>query len=146
MAHAGGRPTKYNAKRIHQVDEYLALCVDEEFDWVKTDGQTSTTKEHRIRVNLPTVEGLSTFIGVSVDTLNEWAKVYPEFSASLRKVVKAQKEVVTKKALSGDYNPLIAKLILSANHGMREKSDVTTDGQALQVNIINYDASDSDTA
>jgi hypothetical protein len=87
------------------------------------------------------VEDFADFIGVHKDSLYEWARVYPEFSVALSKISDAQKKILIKRSLSGDYNPLIAKLILSANHGMKEKTDVTSNDQPISINVTNYGSS-----
>ncbi len=130
MAHRG-RPSEYKPEYVQVADKYLKQCKDEEYDWTKTDGTSSTSYEHRIKVKLPTIEGFSLFLDVNTDSLYEWSKHYPDFSEALSKIKKEQFKRVLEKGLSGDYNPVIAKLILSANHGMREKTDITTDGKEL---------------
>ena len=115
------RPTTYEGeKTIRVVEEYLSNRKDR-FD-EKTNRQT---------VDLPTIEGLAVFIGCHKDTLYEWAEKNPEFSDALAKVKLEQMERLINKGLAGDYNPTIAKLILSANHGMRERADLTTDDEKL---------------
>ena len=84
------------------------------------------------------VEDFADFIGVNKTSLYEWAKLYPDFSNALSQIIDAQKKIVIKRSLSGDYNPLIAKLILSANHGMKEKSDITSNGESININVIKY--------
>ena|SRR3990167_2047510 len=137
-----GRPTTYRGKKtIKLVDEYLNNRKDkwdeEKQKWV---------------VDLPTMGGLAVFIGCNVDSLYEWEKKHPEFSESLDKVRQEQQDRLINKGLSGDYNSTIAKLILSSNHGMRERTDVTTDdkelpnpiygGQAVSIPGHNSDAKD----
>ena len=46
-----------------------------------------------------------------------------------------QEQSLLDGGLSGRYNPLIAKLVLSSNHGYREGKDITTDGKAVQIPI-----------
>lgn len=130
-----GRPTKYSPTLIKKVDEYLKQCVDEEYDWTKSSGDKSESWEHRIKVKLPTMEGFSFFIDTPIRTIYDWKDTYPDFSQSLEKIVKAQKDRLIEKGLSGDYNATIAKLILSSNHGMREKvdTDITTQGEKIQI-------------
>lgn len=132
-----GRPTKYLPKFIKKVDEYLKLCQDTEKNVVK---QANSEKgyemyENKLVVNLPTINGFALFINVDKTTLYEWKGKYPEFSYSLRKIKTEQEKRLINGGLSNDYNPTIAKLILSANHGMREKSDLTTDGKELPAPI-----------
>lgn len=126
-----GRPNEYQEEYVKKVDEYLASCVDEEYDWTKTDGKLLTTFEHRVKVRLPTIEGFAIFIGVSKKSLYNWAAIHSDFLHALDKIETEQKQRLLEKGLAGEYNPTIAKLILSANHGMREKSDITTDGKSL---------------
>jgi hypothetical protein len=133
-----GRPTKYNSKMLKKAQEYLKNAQDVEYDWIKTDGNSSTTKEHRIKVNLPSVEGLSSHLKVDTDTIVEWGKIYPDFSVTLSEIRNEQKKRLISNGLSGEYNPLIAKLVLSANHGMKEKTDVTSNDQPISVNVTNY--------
>ena len=125
-----GRLTKYNETVIaKKVDEYLSSSFDSYDD---KDKQT---------VKLPTISGLALYIGVCEDTMYEWAKHHPTFSESLKVIKGRQKNRLLNKGLSGDYNSTIAKLILSSNHGMSDKSqtDITSDGKALPttINIIN---------
>jgi hypothetical protein len=130
---AGGRPTEYLQEYCDKVDEYIAERADEEYEYHKTRGEKSDSYERKIKVKLPTIEGFALFIGVSKRVLYEWEAKYPEFLHALDKIRTEQHNRLIDWGLSGDYNPTIAKLILSSNHGMREKSDVTTDGQAINV-------------
>jgi hypothetical protein len=131
-----GRPSEYDPSYIAKADEYLALCVDEEFDWTKTDGDKTTSYEHRVRVKLPTIEGFARFLNVSRKSLYNWAEEHEDFLHTLEKIEVEQKERLIKYGLSGDYNPTIAKLILSANHNMREKSDMTSNDKPITGNTI----------
>jgi len=56
-------------------------------------------------------------------TLYEWRDKHKDFSHSLEKIVTEQHKRLLDKGLSGEYNSTIAKLILSSNHGMSEKSE-----------------------
>lgn len=125
MAHAGGRPTAYKEEYNQKVDEYLA----EQQDYYDDE-----TKTHKVK--LPTVEGFSTFINTSRSNIFKWAKEHEQFSDSLDKIVKAQHQRLIDNGLAGTYNSTIAKLVLSANHGMREKADVTTDGKEMPTPIL----------
>jgi hypothetical protein len=56
----------------------------------------------------------------------------------LKKIKDIQRERLLYNGLSGDYNSTIAKLVLSANHGMSEKSEVdhTSKGESLRPQIV----------
>lgn len=133
----GGRPTDYSNKVLRQAKKYLENCEDKEVQQVVgLSAKGTELYKNKLNVNLPTIEGLSAFLKVNRDTLYEWAKHHTEFSDTLEKIKAEQAKRLIDKGLSGDYNPTIAKLILSSNHGMREKSDVTTDGKQIQGNTI----------
>lgn len=138
VGHGYGRPLKYTPDFIEKVDEYLALCVDEETEFWRTRGEKSDSYERILKVNLPKIEGFAEYIDVSLETINVWEKEYKDFSEAIHKIRKAQHNRLVDNALAGNYSPVIAKLMLSSNHGYREKSDLTSDGKELKVNIINY--------
>lgn len=119
MAHAGGRPTKYDPKFIEEVDKYLL----------------ETGKEN---MHLPKIESFALKLDVNEDTLVEWGKKYPEFSASLDKIRKRQKEQLIDDGIYGgkEVNATIVKLLLMNNHNMKEKNDHTTDNKPLPTPIL----------
>lgn len=127
-----GRPTDYSPEILEAAQKYLSSCKDEEEQQVVgLSAKGTELYRNKLKVNLPSVEGLAATLKVHRDTLYEWAKHYPEFSDTLEDIKAEQKKRLMDKGLSGDYNPTIAKLILSANHDMREKTDVTTGGESL---------------
>lgn len=114
-----GRPTKYQPAFVKEVDRYLA----------------DTGRE---QTELPTIEGFALRIDVDDDTLVEWGKKYPEFSAALRKLKMKQKLQLINDGIYGgkEVNSTIVKLLLQNNHGMREKNDVTTGGEKLPTPLL----------
>lgn len=126
-----GRPEEYQEEYVLKVDEYLATCIDEDINYVTLDSAKATGYQKRVNVKLPSYEGFAKFLGVSRTSLAEWREKHKSFSVALERISAEQKQRLFEKGLSGDYNPTIAKLGLSANHGMREKSDITTDGAKL---------------
>ena len=125
-----GQPTKYDPKYNTYVDDYLELNIDE----VETN-RWNLSGQH-IKVRLPTIEGFALYIGVTRQTLYEWKETHQEFSYSLTRILNEQKKRLLNMGLSGHYNPTIAKLILSSDHGMREKSDITSDDKPLGVSTL----------
>lgn len=121
MAHPGGRPTKYDPSFPSKVDEYL-----------ETTGKN--------QMHLPKIQSLALYLGVNEDTLVEWGKKYPEFSASLRRLMERQAEQLIDDGIYGgkEVNATIVKLLLMNNHGMREKSDsdITTQGDKITQVVI----------
>ncbi len=130
-----GRPEEYKEEYIKRVDEYLETRQDDEYEFHKTRGEKSDSYEEKVRVRLPTIEGFALFIGVSKQAMYRWEVDRPEFRNALDKIRQEQMQRLLDKGLSGEYNAVIAKLVLSANHGLREKADVTTDGKELKVVI-----------
>jgi hypothetical protein len=128
---AGGRPTKYKPEYVDMVHDYLAECQD---DTLYDESQNKVVDR---TVNLPKIEGgFDSFLGVATSTVYEWAKEYPEFSKALALIRQEQKDRLINNGLAGRYNPTIAKLVLSANHGMREGMDVTSDGEQMGVIVL----------
>jgi len=111
-----GRPTVYDPRFIEEVDRYLEETGPE-------------------NMHLPKVVSFARRIGVHKDTLYEWAKIHPEFSDALSKIMEKQEEDLTDTGIFGgkEINQSIIKLMLMNNHGYREKSDtdITTGGQKI---------------
>ena len=140
-----GRPIEYKEEFVDKVDEYLELHQDEEVQVVKQSSEKYEMFDNKLKVRLPTLKGFARFIDVNESTLYEWDKKYPEFSKSLDKIRTEQHDRLINSGLSGDYNPTIAKLILSSNHGMREKTeqDITSGGEKITgINYIKPDGAD----
>ena len=125
-----GRPPEYTTdeEMVAKVDEFLNNKQDQE----RSDG--------KLNVHLPTLDGFSQMLGIHVDTLQEWRKLHSEFSVACRKIEVEQKERLIDKGLANQYNPVIAKLILSSNHGMRERvdSDVTSKGERVDGLAVSF--------
>jgi len=140
------RPNEFKEEYIDKVEEYLASNTDEEVRVVQLKSDKGYEKfEHKLKVKLPTIEGFAGFIGVSKKSVYNWEKENREFLHALDKIRIEQQNRLINMGLSGEYNPTIAKLILSSNHGMREKSDVTSDGEALPVLVKFLDENNKNT-
>jgi len=129
----GGRPPKYKGdETIALAEEYIKECEDEFVNIMESENEkTGRVKyERQLRVNLPKGEGLALKLEVSRDTLYDWAKKYPKFSNILEKINSLQAERVINRALSGEYNANIAKLLLG-KHGYHDKQEVQHSGSIL---------------
>lgn len=107
-----GRPSKYKEEFCDRVHDYLA------------ENQDTRKNSVLLTVQLPTIEGFADYLDVNKTTLYEWEKANPIFSNALDKIRHEQKKRLLNSGLSGAYNSTIAKLVLSANHGMAEKTEV----------------------
>lgn len=135
-----GRPTIFTNEYIEKAKKYLETCVDEIEEYHKTRGEKSDGYERLVRVRLPTIEGLAVFMGINKDTIYEWCKVNEEFSDVIEQLRATQADRLVNNGLSGDYNPNIAKVLLT-KHGYREGIEQTgKDGEKLTVQLINYDS------
>jgi hypothetical protein len=94
---------------------------------------------------LPQVDDLALTLHVHRDTLYEWANKNKEFSDTLMDLMQAQKVKLAQLGLEGRYNPTIAKMLLSANHGVIEKTaqDLTTNGKDLAPALVKFVGDDS---
>ena len=136
MARPVGRPTKYTDKMPAKVDEYLAECTVWWDEFHKTRGEKSDTYERVINVKLPMIDGFAEYIDVNKTTLYEWAKEHKEFSNSLDKIIRQQHNMLAQGGVAGYFNPVITKLMLSNNHGYKEKSDVTTNDKDISISGV----------
>lgn len=72
---------------------------------------------------VPTIEGACDELEISKQCFYEWAEAHPEFGDAATRLKNRQGRLLQAQGLSGKTNPLITKLMLSANHGMAEKSE-----------------------
>lgn len=116
-----GRPTEYNEEILKKTESYLESCNDTEED-----------KEHNIKriVNLPSIEGLAYELKINKDTIYAWAKIHKEFSDVIDDLRSKQAKSLLNNGLSGNYNPTIAKVLLT-KHGYREGIDTTTNDESI---------------
>jgi hypothetical protein len=138
------RPTKYRKEFVNKVQEYLETCVDEEYDYVRSESVGGRSYEKRTKVNLPSRAGLAIYLGVNEEAIQDWCKLYPDFSLSVKLIDDKQKEILARKSLSGDYNATIAKFLLSANHGMSENTNSTVNTNMKVVADVNESDIDID--
>ena len=122
---SAGRPTKLTKELIDEATKYL---ID-----------TGTMIPNAL---LPTVEGLALRLSISRETVYAWADLTTplgkQFSDIVDNLKALQGEKLIQKSLMGQYNPTIAKLILSGKHGYVEKqsTDLTTNGKDLPMPIL----------
>lgn len=111
-----GQPTLYDPIFNDKVDDYLA-----------TTGKEQTS--------LPTVEGFAIYLGVTRKTMYNWSKDYPEFLHTLEKILTLQAKQLIDDGIYGgkEVNAIIIKLLLQANHGMKERVDATSGDKPIPI-------------
>jgi len=115
MKNPVGRPSKYQESFVEEVDRYL-----------ETTGKEAC--------ELPTKQGFALWISVDDDTLDNWAKEHREFFGALKKLMQRQATQLVNDGIYGgkEVNATIVKLLLQNNHGMKERTDTTTNDKDLQ--------------
>ena len=119
--------------KIGRPTEYDPIFVDKLEDYLQTTGREQTS--------LPTIEGFAIYLDVVKSTLYEWAKEHKEFSNALREILLRQAKQLIDDGIYGgkEVNSTIVKLLLQANHGMKERSDLTTDDKQMPCPIYGGD-------
>ena len=156
------RPSKIREKHIEILNDYIQECSDEDVQLEKSSSTTqhwgSESWENRVIANVPTyAELLNRFadedeeLDIEETTLHQWSKKWKEllsseeeidekdlifvrFSKSLRKLKRKQETMLLRWGLSNTYNPTIAKLVLSSNHGYAETQKVEASG-SLKIEV-----------
>ncbi len=142
-----GRPSVYSM--TDKWEEWIAA-------WVKHD--QDTFDENGLEVRLPTIASLSVWLNeklkksdvrcdyvsaVTIEGYGRGENPKPEFLYALRYIKEEQRKRLINGGLSGKYNSTIAKLILSANHGMHEKKETEHSGKILTgFNVIEHTGGD----
>jgi len=130
------RPTILNQELRDRAKLYIEECEDEETEYHKTRGEKSDGYERIVKVKLPSIEGLALYLDVARSTLYLWKEEDKEFSDIIDKLQEKQANMLINKGLSGDYNPTIAKVLLT-KHGYREGVEQTgKDGKDFEIKTI----------
>lgn len=133
----GGRPKIYSKKIIVKIRVYLNSCKDEDIQKVKQENEEKgyVMYENKLKVNLPTIEGLAVFLHISRETIYAWSKDHKEFSDIIDELRQMQATALITNGLSGNYNSTIAKLILG-KHGYRDAVEHSgNDGEPIKIDI-----------
>jgi hypothetical protein len=72
---------------------------------------------------VPTIEGLCDELKISKQCCYEWQAAHPEFGDACKRILVKQGRLLQSGGLEAKFAPVITKLMLSANHGMAEKTD-----------------------
>jgi hypothetical protein len=134
--HPGGRPTKYKPEYCKAIIKFFSIPPNRKevmevstSQGVSAKGGTSDFRKEKYQLvpnDPPFFEDFATSIGVSDDTIVNWAKRYPEFLAAYNKAKFLQKRFLIINGLAGCYPP--ASYIFTAKNitDMRDKQEVDT--------------------
>ncbi len=115
-----GRPTDYREEFVDKVYEYL-----EEIETYKN--------------KLPTIQGFALFIGTSVDSIERWKDLYSDFCGALDELKNKQaQQLINDGIYNREANSTIIKLLLQNNHGMKERTDNTSNDETIVIPTIQY--------
>ena len=111
-----GRPSIYNDEMVDRALKYL------NGGWAKVGDA------------VPTIAGMACELGVNRETLRLWSKDEDNaFFGILDGVMQEQERKLVNGGLLGEFNPNIAKMMLT-KHGYLDKSEISTpDGNPLVV-------------
>jgi len=121
----GGRPTDYDPKYCEQILEYFERDpYTERIKKIVTKSGDVVEVPVLEASDTPTLAGFAVSIGVHRDTLKEWAKVHPEFSASVKKAKEAQENFIVTNGMKGLVNTPFAIFLAKNVCGYRDNRDV----------------------
>ncbi len=110
-----GRPSKYKPEYC-DLTAYFQGCEDN-------------------NDQIPKICGFAIFLGVTENTVMNWGKEFPDFLRSLKKILAKQKQMLMDKGLDKTYSSVIAKLLLSANHGIKETVNLQNNGGSFSYSV-----------
>lgn len=129
------RPTVYTEDILTKTQEYIDSCEDQIENVIAGESDSFKKYQLRIKVKLPTIEGLARYLKIHKDTVYTWRKEKPEFSDLIDDLLAKQAEALIAKGLSGDYNSTIAKVLLT-KHGYSDKQEIQVSTPEKQIMII----------
>jgi hypothetical protein len=72
---------------------------------------------------IPSIAGLACYLGVARSAIYRWGKEEGEFKDILEGILSMQERKLLSGGLKGDFNPTIAKLILT-KHGYSDRAEI----------------------
>jgi len=119
--HPGGAPTKYLPEYCQQMVEY--------FDATPTLEQVIAKKTTNGLIEFPTFERFASKVGVTMNTIYNWCKEYPEFLLAYEKSKQMQKSFLMQAGLNELYNAGFAKFVAINCTDMRDKTETELSGE-----------------
>lgn len=115
-----GRPTDYTEQLVEKA-------------WAYANGGWKAVGDR-----VPSIAGLACEIGVRRETCHAWANdKTKEFSNILAQIAQMQERTLINRGLDGDFNPSIAKMILT-KHGYSDKVDNVSSDGSMTPQVVQY--------
>ncbi len=119
--------TKYKEEYCEQIIEFFSQPSTRiEYKETYFKGELSSKTPIVVPNDYPTFEMFAAKIGVTTDTLRNWAEEHPRFRLCYARAKEIQLGKLTSNAMIGLYNPLYAKFEAVNNHGQKDKQEVDT--------------------
>ena len=153
-----GRPTVYRDEFVDMMIEFFSQSPTKEVTVRDAKGNETT---QTLPGQFPTLARFATNIGVTKDTLHDWATAkdihtgelkHPEFSSAYKKAKDLQEANLVEGTIAGAYNSTFAIFTAKNVLGWRDKIEQEITGKdgaalaipAIQVSFVMPDGNDSD--
>jgi len=117
--------------RVEKIEEEGLQIGDDQTPALKVKTTRKTTG-----CDFPTFLRFGLSIGVSDQTLENWAKEHPEFLSATEVCRKMQEDIIKINSFNGHYSQSFAQFLLKNNHGYRDKTEVEQTVAVVQMPAI----------
>ena len=136
-----GRPSLYKEEYCDTIVKYfdvapISMTIKRELN---KDGTIKSEVEIPVANTMPTLQRFAHTIGVHVDTMIEWCRVYPKFSEAYARAKQLQEDIWMTNSLLGLYNAQFAQFYGKNCLGYKDKVET----ESTNVNL-NRDMSESE--
>jgi hypothetical protein len=101
----------------------------------KLEYYTANWKEIEPESVIPTIDGFMYWSNVGPTTVEKKLKTSRRFARIYRRMYALQVSIIANKAVNKDFDSGFSKFFMSAVHGWREKSDITSDSKGISLTI-----------
>lgn len=117
MSKHAGRPSKLTPEIKERIAQYISDCLENE--------------------KVPSIARLAVILDITKKTLYNWSENDEELLHTFSQLQSLQEATLIDGSLTNKLNASIAKLML-ANHGYKERQDVTSDDKAVQPLLVRF--------
>ena len=140
-----GRPTKYNQEILDKTKAYYLRFKEAEpviqVTSIVNNKEVLNEISNPDYYKPPYLEELALDLDIDDETIIEWSKIHPNFSATIKRIKSLQKVRLLNSTMNKNSN-VGAIFQLKCNHGMIETEkrqvDITSGGKAFNVGVVSY--------